>query len=226
MGNTKMEVKLHIIPLLKSLSFKKRKKAYFYTRDFLKKAIASGLANVGEYSYGNIQIFGEESKLYVGRYCSIALQCKVFLGYSHRVDWVTTYPFNVISRWPHAKQDWAAGHLKGHPATKGDVVIGNDVWLGFNTTVLSGVTIGDGAAVGANSLVTKDIPAYALVGGNPARLIRYRFDQNVIERLLQIAWWNWPTAKVKKFVPLLMQGKIDIFFEACEKLDSDKNLNS
>ena len=103
------------------------------------------------------------------------------------------------------------------PATKGDVVIGNDVWIGYRAIILSGVTIGDGAVIAAGAVVTKDVPAYGIVGGNPAKLIKKRFDDETIPRLLKIAWWNWDDAKIEKFLPLLLNQEITAFILEAEK---------
>lgn len=196
----------------------------FYTKDFLQKLIAQNIASVGDYSYGNVKTLGQESRLTIGKYCSIAENCTIFLGYNHRVDWVTTYPFNVVSRWDLAQKDWGGANITGHPSSKGDVHIGNDVWIGYNVTILSGVNIGDGAVIGANALVTKSVAPYSIVGGNPASLLKYRFDTDTIQRLLEIAWWNWDEDTVKKFVPLLMDGNLEAFFTACnnQKLNAEQ----
>jgi len=121
---------------------------------------------------------GEEEGLIIGKYCSIAANVTIMLGGNHRYDWITTYPFSVI--WP------AYSYIKGHPKSKGFVVIGNDVWIGRNAMIMSGVHIGDGAVVGAGSIITKDVPPYAIVAGNPAKVVRYRFNEDQIERLLRI----------------------------------------
>ena len=113
------------------------------------------------------------------------------LGGEHRSDWVTTYPF---SAFPNEWQ--SAAKIPGHPASKGDIVIGNDVWIGNGALILSGVTVGHGAIIGARSVITKDIEPYAVYAGNPAKLIRYRFEQGVREELLRLAWWDWPHEKV------------------------------
>jgi chloramphenicol O-acetyltransferase type B len=127
----------------------------------------------------------------------------VLPGGNHRSDWVTTYPSNVLHR--------GARHIEGHPATNGEVTIGNDVWLGGDCKIMSGVTIGDGAIVAANALVVKDVPAYGIVGGNPAKLIRKRFDEAQIAALLESAWWNWPDAEVSRAYDLVLQPDIDAF---------------
>ena len=147
--------------------------------------------DIGKWSYGKPKVLWKEgATLKIGSFCSFAPEVRIFLGGEHRTDWVTTFPFNVL--WK------SAGEFTGHPATKGDVVIGNDVWIGTGALILSGVTIGDGAVVGARAVVSKNIPAYGIVAGNPARLIKKRFNEDIIQRLLKISWWNWEDAKIEK----------------------------
>jgi virginiamycin A acetyltransferase len=149
------------------------------------------LYSIGKFSYGNPKIIAWDKKnvLKIGNFCSIADGVIIVLGGEHRIDWVTTYPFN--------KNLKDCCHFTGHPATKGDIIIGNDVWIGLNATILSGVTIGDGAVIGANSLVARDVEPYTIVAGNPARSIRKRFSQQTIDKLLRIKWWDWEIEKIK-----------------------------
>lgn len=142
----------------------------------------------------DIKEWGEGAKLHIGAFCSIATKCTVFLGGNHRVDRITTYPFG------HINQSIFHHDGSGHPCTKGDVTIGNDVWIGHNVTIMSGVTIGDGAVIAANSHVVKDVEPYSIYGGNPACLIRYRFSDDIIRKLLQIQWWNWEDTKINEHV--------------------------
>lgn len=144
----------------------------FYTKDFLKNF--GDLVDIGSYTYGNPRLFhwGEDSKLKIGKFCSIADDVKIFLGGNHRMDWITTYPFSALKEeWPEAKD------VKGHPATKGDVVIGNDVWIGYGATILSGVKIGNGAVIGAMAVVSKDVEPYSVVVGNPALEVKKDFPK-------------------------------------------------
>lgn len=157
------------------------------------------MVNIGEFTYQAepIQIFFHaESDLTVGKYCSIAAGCKVFLGGNHRGEWISTYPMAL-----------------NHSYTNGPVTIGNDVWIGYGVTILSGVTIGDGAMIGAMSVVAKDVPDYGVVAGNPAELKKFRFAADVIEKLLEIKWWDWDAAKVRTAIPYLMSTNMDGFFE-------------
>ncbi|MEA5447868.1 CatB-related O-acetyltransferase [Leptolyngbya sp. CCNP1308] len=136
-------------------------------------------------------------KLIIGKFCSIASDVKFIMnGGNHRTDWFTNYPFPIFgqgwesvmpSEWPH----------------KGDTVIGNDVWIGYGATLLPGVQVGDGAIIAAQSVVTKSVPPYAVVGGNPAQLIRYRFDEATIEALLDLQWWHWDIEKITRHLPAL-----------------------
>ena len=158
---------------------------------------------VGKGTYGTPKIhhWGEDAILEVGAFCSIAENVSIFLGGNHRVDWITTYPFSVFSK--------SASHIKGHPATKGNVIIGNDVWIGAGATILSGVTIGDGAVIGAQSLVTKDVPPYTIVGGNPATTLKLRFAEAEIRELIILSWWQWPNEKIEAAIPHLLSGDIN-----------------
>lgn len=131
---------------------------------------------------------------------------QIFLGGEHRVDWLTTYPFSVF--WAEAR------HIEGHPRIKGDVVIGNDVWIGTDAMILSGVTIGDGAVIGAGAVVGKDVPPYSIVIGNPGVVVRRRFTEEVIGRLLAIQWWNWDDDRIKKVLPLLLSDDPEPFLAA------------
>ena len=107
----------------------------------------------------------------------------------------------------------SAKHIKAHPVSKGDVVIGNDVWIGRGVVILSGVRVGNGAVIGAGAVVTKDVPPYAIVAGNPARIIRYRFSPEQIEELEQIAWWSWPDKEIERAIPLLLSSDIEAFLK-------------
>jgi chloramphenicol O-acetyltransferase type B len=161
--------------------------------------------SIGTGSYGDIVLkrFGDGGSLEIGKYCSFAQEVHILLGGNHRVDWVTTFPFSEL--------DPIAMHIQGHPQNKGPVTIGNDVWIGYRSTILSGVTIASGAVVAACSVVTKSVPAYAVVAGVPARIVGYRFDQHTREALLDIAWWDWPPEQIQKAIPQLLSPNIDEF---------------
>ncbi len=165
---------------------------------------------VGRHTYGHeaisVRHWGEPAELRIGSFCSIADGVSVFLGGNHRTDWVTTYPFaEFADRWETARG------IRGHPSTNGDVMIGNDVWIGSNATIMSGVTIGDGAVVAANSCVTRDVDPYAIVAGNPARLIRPRFDPSIVEQLLRIRWWEWSDELIDENTPSLCSENVECF---------------
>jgi acetyltransferase-like isoleucine patch superfamily enzyme len=176
----------------------------FYTKDILLDI--ADIADIGDYTYGKPRVFhwGEDARLKIGKFCSIADDVVIFLGGNHRHDWVTTYPFSaLLEDWPTAKD------VKGHPATNGDVVIGNDVWIGYGVTIMSGVNIGHGAVIGAKSVVTKNIEPYSIVAGNPAKEIKKRFSNDDIEKLLNACWWNWSLEKIKDNVEFLCSNNID-----------------
>lgn len=165
---------------------------------------------VGSYAADDLRVrrFGMDAALRVGAYTSIASGVEILLGGEHRSDWVTTYPFSAL--WPSAK------HILGHPRSKGHVDIGSDVWLATGATILSGVTVGDGAVVGARAVISKDVPPYAVVAGNPATVVRYRFNAATIERLLIIRWWEWPQSRVSRALPYLLSKDINRFLDAVD----------
>lgn len=168
---------------------------------------------IGDYSYGRPKVRFPESgaKLTIGRYCSIADGVEILLGGNHRTDNVTTYPFGAVPGiWPEAEGS------EGFAASRGDVTIGNDVWFGSGCMIMSGVTVGDGAVLAARAVVTKDVPPYGIVGGNPARLIRHRFDEATVARLLASRWWDLPRGRVAALIPLLQSADVEGFLAAVE----------
>lgn len=167
---------------------------------------------IGRGTYGNPEIHSEneEATLKIGAFCSIASGVKIFLGGEHRADWVTTYPFNVY--WEKGRQ------ISGHPKTKGDVIIGNDVWIGADAVILSGVSIGDGAVIGARALVASDVAPYAIHTGNPARLLKKRFDESTIQELLALEWWNLKDAVIEQLLPLMLDTDIRKFISEASRI--------
>lgn len=166
--------------------------------------------NIGVGSYGipTVRDWNEGSSLSIGNYCSISSNVEILLGGNHRTDWISTYPFSAYLEGVSVIADTGI--------TKGDVVIGSDVWVCANTVILSGVTVGHGAVIANGAVVTKDVAPYSIVGGNPAKLIGYRFDNDLRERLLKAAWWDWPVDEVKSIYHLLNADDFDGFWSYAE----------
>lgn len=182
------------------------KQGSVYTKDCL----TGENYDIGEFTYGhpNVFMWDNSTRLHIGKFCSIASDVTILLGGNHRTDWVSSYPFNVLSKpFPNASP------IKGHPATKGDIWIGNDVWIGYGATILSGVHIGDGAVIGAKTVVTKDVAPYAIVVGNPGRMVKKRFDEKTIAALLEIGWWNWDEKQINDASHLLCNSDIHSFID-------------
>lgn len=158
---------------------------------------------VADHSYGapKVRFADAGAGLSIGPYCSFSDGVEIFLGGNHRFDWVTTFPFSGLrGAWPEAP---ATGD---HHATRGPVMIGPDVWFGSGAVVLSGVSIGAGAVIGARAVVTRNVPPFAVVAGNPARVLRHRFDPATVQALLECAWWELPRPDVARLIPLLQSG--------------------
>ena len=190
------------------------------TTCFIKNVVKAPNVQIGDYTYYddaqdptafeqknilfNYPEFGD--KLVIGKFCQIASGTKFIMGpANHRISSVSTYPFHVFGG---AWRDNTPPHLSQLPR-KGDIVVGNDVWLGRESVVMPGVSIGDGAIVGAYSVVTRDVPSYGVVGGNPARLIKKRFSDEWIAILLELKWWDFEAEKLVKFLPLLCDPDLE-----------------
>lgn len=171
---------------------------------------------VGAHSYGRPNVLEAElARLHIGRFCSIGPDVTIVLG-NHRTDLVTTYPFKAIAGITGGGLWAPALDCSDDHATRGDVVLGDEVWLGAGCLILSGVTIGHGAVVGAGAVVRRDVPPYAIVTGDPAVVARYRFDPAIIDRLLTVNWWAWPDERITRHLPLILGSDIEAFLRAAE----------
>lgn len=169
-------------------------------------------ACIGAYTYVSANTDVENAE--IGRFCSIADNCRIGMG-SHEMTCISTSP--VFGHAINATRFSWTNRIVDE--TENRTIIGNDVWIGSHAMIMGGVKIADGAVVGANAVVTKDVPPYAVVGGVPARIIKYRFDQKTIEKLLNLKWWNYPSDVLKSLVPLFQKGVSDeILIELKDKL--------
>lgn len=146
-------------------------------------------------------------KLSIGKFCSIACGAKfIFNSANHALSSLSTYTFPIFF------EEWGLDRKRVSDAwdNKGDIIIGNDVWIGYEAVIMSGVTVGDGAIIGTRALVTKDVPPYTIVGGVPAKEIRKRFDDDTISKLLKIKWWDWPVERTAKNIRAIQSGRLDL----------------
>ena len=182
---------------------------------FIKNFVKSSNIIVGDYSYYDDPIDPEgfernvlynygSQKLIIGKFCAIATNVKFIMnGANHKLDGISTYPFPVFGNgWEKAMDK-----LMNLPS-KGDTIIGNDVWIGYEALIMPGVKIGDGAVIAAKSVVVKDIPPYVIIGGNPSHIIKQRFSDAEIQMLLEIKWWDWEIEKITRNLHLIMESDI------------------
>lgn len=203
------------------------------TMCFIKNVITAPNIQVGDYTYYddatdpagfekkavlfNWPEFGD--KLIIGKFCSIASGTQFIMGSAnHRISSVSTYPFNVFGG---AWSEQTPPHLSQLPR-KGDTVVGSDVWFGRNCVIMPGVSIGDGAMIAAHSVVTRDVEPYSIVGGNPARFLKKRFDEELIELLLALRWWDSSPEVVTQLLPLLCDPDLDKVRESIRQLLSGR----
>lgn len=184
---------------------------------FLKNTIKNPNILVGDYTYyddfEDVSNFEKNvkyhfdfigDKLIIGKFCMIASDVKFIMnGGNHLTEAFSAYPFEIFGNgWEGAMDGKTYPH-------KGDICIGNDVWIGYNATIMAGVTVGDGAIIAANATVTKDVSPYSIVGGNPAKEIKKRFSEDIISQLLSLQWWNWEIDKITRNIPYLTDNQLD-----------------
>ncbi|MFT5916387.1 MAG: virginiamycin A acetyltransferase [Flammeovirgaceae bacterium] len=184
---------------------------------FLKNVVKNPNIIIGDYTYyddfENVENFEKNVKyhfdftgdqLIIGKFCMIASGAKFIMnGANHLTESISAYPFAIFQNgWGNAMEG------KNYP-NKGNLIVGNDVWIGHNATIMAGITIGDGAIIATNSTVTRDVEPYAIVGGNPAKQIKKRFDAQTIEKLVKLKWWDWEIDKITKHVNHLTGNNID-----------------
>lgn len=190
---------------------------------FLKPFIKAKNIFVGDYTYFDDRKNGPENfeesnvlynydfskvKLVIGKFCAIAAETRFIMTGDHKLDAISTYPFPIFG------QGWESAFNVFELPVKGDIIVGNDVWFGYDSLVMNGVTIGNGAIIATRSVVVKDVPAYSIVAGNPAKVVKMRFDQKTIDRLEKIAWWNWSIEKISQNLPLICNLEIDLLEHA------------
>lgn len=159
---------------------------------------------IGEYTYGtpNIECFAKDDKLIIGKFCSISKDVTILIGMQHNIDCISSYPFGPFMNMKFPDDD-------NKITTPQETVIGNDVWIGYGSLILSGVTIGDGAVIGARTVVSKDVEPYSIVAGSPMKLLRYRFPKDVRDILLEKKWWDLPDEKIEELAPYLIDYDIN-----------------
>lgn len=155
------------------------------------------------YFYGGI-----DCTLTIGSFVSIGPNVTIIVGGEHRQEWISTYPFGEM---------FEGVTQTGYVKTKGNIVIGSDVWIGANVTILSGVTIGHGAIIGAGSIVTKDVEPYTIVAGNPIRVVEKRFDDATIQKLLALRWWHYTDDEIERIAPILMSHNVEALVGECHE---------
>jgi len=185
---------------------------------FIKNTVSNPNIIVGDYTYYDDPEDSEDfernvlyhfpfigDKLIIGKFCALARGTKFIMnGANHKISGISTYPFQIFGNgWEKVTPE------PGDLPYKGDTVVGNDVWMGYDVLVMPGVTIGDGAIISSRSVVVGDVPAYSVVGGNPAKVLKHRFPAEVSERLLTIAWWDWPIEKITRNLQVIVSGDIE-----------------
>ena len=189
---------------------------------YLKNVVSDPFIEIGDYTMYNDFVnnpldFQRNNVLYhypinkdrliIGKFCSIACGAKfIFTGANHTLNSLSTYPFPIFF------EEWGldVANITSAWDNKGDIVVGNDVWIGYEAIIMQGVTIGDGAIIGTRALVTKDVPPYCVVGGVPAKIIKKRFPYETISKLKEMQWWDWPEEKIKSNLSAIQSGNINM----------------
>ena len=185
---------------------------------FLKNFVKASNIFIGDYTYYDDRRHGPERfeeynvlynydfakvKLVIGKFCAIAAETRFIMTGDHKLDAISYLPFSIFGH------GWEVAFNVYDLPVKGDIIIGNDVWLGYDSLIKNGVTIGHGAIIAARAVVVKDVPSYAIVAGNPAKVVKMRFDDSTIERLLKIAWWDWKIEQINENLTLICNLDVD-----------------
>jgi len=184
---------------------------------FIKNTVRNPNIVIGDYTYFDDPDDSEDfernvlyhfpcigDRLVIGKFCALASGVKLIMnGANHKLSGFSTYPFQFFGN------GWDTGSVRDDKPIKGDTVVGNDVWIGYDSLVMPGVRIGNGAVIAARSVVASDVPAYTVVGGNPARQIRRRFAPEVITELEAIAWWDWPIEQISRHLNVIVSADIE-----------------
>jgi acetyltransferase-like isoleucine patch superfamily enzyme len=186
---------------------------FYRSQQRFRKRYPDYQVGLGTYGIPEVHDWDEGTTLRIGSYCSIADNVRIFLGGQHRTDWVSCYPFPAYL--PEAK------HIESFGGSRGDVVIGSDVWLCSHCFILSGVTVGHGAVIASGAVVTRDVPPYAVIAGNPAQQVRWRFDEETRTALLQSAWWEWPESEIRQIVDKLCSNDLAGFIAYARSRPAD-----
>jgi virginiamycin A acetyltransferase len=189
---------------------------------FIKNTVDNPKITIGDYTYYDDPEDSEnfernvlyhypfsKDRLIIGKFCAIARGVKFIMnGANHKISGFSTYPFYIFNNgWEQAKPQ------ENELPFKSDTIIGNDVWIGYESVIMPGAKIRDGAIIAAKSIVVSDVPAYTIVGGNPAKIIKQRFDDETIKKLLEIAWWNWDIQKITASIENIVNSDIDKLLE-------------
>lgn len=188
---------------------------------FLKHFVKASNITIGDYTYFDDRRYGPEKfeennvlynydfakvRLVIGKFCAIAAETRFIMTGDHKLDGISTYPFPIF------EEGWEGAFDLASLPVKGDIIVGNDVWFGYDSLVKGGVKIGDGAIIATRAVVVKDVPAYSIVAGNPAKVVKKRFDDRTIERLIQIAWWDWPIDKINRNLKAICHADVDALY--------------
>jgi virginiamycin A acetyltransferase len=185
---------------------------------FLKNFVKANNIFIGDYTYFDDRRYSPDKfeeynvlynydfskvKLVIGKFCAIAAETRFIMTGDHKLDAISTYPFPIFGH------GWEFAFNVYDLPVKGDIIVGNDVWFGYDSLVMNGVMIGNGAIIAARAVVVKDVPAYSIVAGNPAKVVKMRFDDKTIDRLQKIAWWNWNVEKINTHLKLICNLDVD-----------------
>ncbi len=185
---------------------------------FLKNFVKASNISIGDYTYFDDRRHGPEKfeeynvlynydfskvKLVIGKFCAIAAETRFIMTGDHKLDAISTYPFPIFG------QGWESAFNVYDLPVKGDIIVGHDVWFGYDSLIMNGVTIGNGVIIAAGAVIVKDVPPYSIVAGNPAKVVKMRFEDITIDRLQKIAWWDWTIEKINKHLKLICHLDVD-----------------